>query len=295
MSDFIDKLKHIFKSGDVLTKFIFINVAVFLLINIVSVVFKLFNVHAVDIITFLGVPSGTYLLLHRFWTPLTYMFVHENLWHILFNMAWLYWFGRIFLQYFSGRTLGSLYVLGGLAGAALYIVAFNTIPYYVDMGRGWMIGASAAVMAIVMGTAFYRPDVQLHLLFLGPVKIVYIAVFAFLLDFLSLGSPSNPGGHIAHIGGALLGYLFAVQYKNGHDITAWTGKMIDSFVNLFKPRQPKPKMKVEYTRRESDWDYNRRKHTEQQDIDEILDKLKKSGYNGLSPEEKKKLFDASKK
>jgi len=153
------------------------------------------------------------LLLTRLWTPITYMFVHEGFLHLLFNMLWLYWFGKIFLQYFSGRSLGSLYVLGGLAGALLYIVAFNTIPYYVNMGNGWMIGASAAVMAIVMGTAFYRPDLQLYLFLLGPIKIVYIAIFAFVLDFLSLGNASNPGGHVAHIGGALLGYLFAVQYK----------------------------------------------------------------------------------
>lgn len=295
MSDFIDKLKYWYKTGDVMTKFIFINVAVFLALKIIGVVFTLFNVYGLDAVTFVGVPSNVRMLLHRVWTPFTYMFVHESLWHILFNMLWLYWFGKIFLQYFAGRTLGSLYVLGGLAGAALYVAAFNTIPYYVDMGRGWMIGASAAVMAVVFGAAFYRPDVQLNMLLLGRIKIVYIAVFAFVLDFLSLGSPANPGGHIAHIGGALLGYLFAVQYKKGRDITAWVGKMLDRFANLFKPRPRKSKLKVEYTRSETDWDYNKRRHDENAELDAILDKLKKSGYSGLSSEEKRKLFDASKK
>ena len=193
------------------------------------------------------------------------MFVHEGFLHLLFNMLWLYWFGQIFLQYFTGRSLGSLYLLGGLAGALLYVVAFNTIPYYMDMGRGWLIGASAAVMAIVMGAAFYRPDVQLHLFLLGPVKIVYIALFAFVLDFLSLGNPTNPGGHVAHIGGALLGYLFAVQYKKGKDITRWMSQWIDWFVGLFKPRQKKSKLKVEYTRNETDWDINKRRHSEQEE------------------------------
>lgn len=296
MADFIEQLKIKYKTGDVLVKFLFINIAVFLVLKIVSVFFTLFHVYALDLVTFLGVPAGLRLLLHRFWTPFTYMFVHEGFLHLLFNMLWLYWFGRMFLQYFSGRTLGSLYILGGLAGAILYIIAFNTIPFFVEMGaRSWMIGASAAVMAIVMGAAFYRPDVQLNLLFLGQVKIVYIAIGVFLLDFLSLSSGTNPGGHVAHIGGAIVGYIFATQYKNGRDITAWTAKMVDWLVNLTKPRTKKSKMKVEFRRAESDMDYNYRKHNEQAEIDAILDKLKQSGYSSLSPEEKKRLFDASKR
>lgn len=295
MADFIERLKHRYKTGSVMTRLIFINVFVFIILKIVNVIFTLFNIYAVDLITFLGVPSHIPLLMNRTWTIITYMFVHEGFLHLLFNMLWLYWFGQIFMQYFTGRTLGSLYVLGGLAGALLYVIAFNTIPYYTGMERGWMIGASAAVMAIVMGAAFYRPDVQLNLLFLGPVKIVYIAIFAFVLDFLSLGNPMNPGGHVAHIGGALLGYLFAIQYKKGKDITRWIGGAIDWFVGLFKPRRQAPRMKVKHARHETDWEYNQRKHTEQEEIDAILDKLKQSGYSSLSSEEKRKLFDASKK
>ncbi len=295
MADFIERLKQRYKTGSVMTRLIFINVFVFIILKIVNVIFTLFNIYAVDLITFIGVPSHIPLLLNRIWTPITYMFVHEGFLHLLFNMLWLYWFGQIFMQYFTGRTLGSLYVLGGLAGAMLYVIAFNTIPYYTGMERGWMIGASAAVMAIVMGAAFYRPDVQLNLLFLGPIKIVYIAIFAFILDFISLGNPMNPGGHVAHIGGALLGYFFAIQYKKGKDITRWMSQVIDWFVGLFKPRTHKPKMKVKHARHETDWEYNERKHTEQEEIDVILDKLKQSGYSSLSSEEKRKLFDASKK
>ncbi|RNC64912.1 rhomboid family intramembrane serine protease [Proteiniphilum sp. X52] len=295
MADFIERLKQRYKTGSVMTRLIFINVFVFIILKIVTVIFTLFNIYALDLITFLGVPSHIPLLLDRIWTPVTYMFVHEGFLHLLFNMLWLYWFGQIFMQYFTGRTLGSLYVLGGLAGAILYVIAFNTIPYYTGMERGWMIGASAAVMAIVMGAAFYRPDVQLNLLFVGTVKIVYIAIFAFLLDFLSLGNPMNPGGHVAHIGGALLGYFFAIQYKNGNDITRWMSKVIDWFVGLLKPRRHPSKMKVKHARQETDWEYNKRKHTEQEEIDAILDKLKQSGYSSLSSEEKRKLFDASKK
>ncbi|MGI6073996.1 MAG: rhomboid family intramembrane serine protease [Fermentimonas sp.] len=293
-TNIIDNIKVKYNAGSVLTRLIIINTIAFIMIKVIDVFLVLFNVYAFDIVTFLGVPANISMLLNRFWTIITYMFVHESLLHLFFNMLWLYWFGKIFMEYFTGRTLGSLYIMGGLAGAILYVLAFNTIPYYVDMGRSWMIGASASVMAIVMGVALYRPEVSVNLLFLGQIKIVYIAIFAFILDFLSLSSPTNPGGHVAHIGGAIAGYIFAMQYRNGKDITIWMSKALDWLVGLTK-RKKKSKINVEYVRNESDWDYNKRKHDEQEEIDAILDKLKKSGYNGLTNEEKKKLFDASKR
>lgn len=192
--------------------------------------------------------------------------------------------------------------MGGVCGALTYILAFNTIPYYVNMLNGWkqmqisppLIGASAAVMAIVMGAAFYRPKVRINLLFLGSINIKYIALVIFILDFLALGKDANPGGHLAHIGGGLIGYIFAIQYKKGRDITAWLGKMIDIFTNLFKPVK-KSKLKVTYKRSENNTTQNRQKSNDQEIIDAILDKLKQSGYSSLSADEKKKLFDASKK
>lgn len=295
MAGFMETLKSKYRSGNIVTRLIFINVTVFIVLKIITVIFTLFNLQGMDLIPFLGVPSRLSLLAERIWTPLTYMFIHENFLHLLFNMLWLYWFGKIFLDSFTGRTMGSLYVLGGLAGALLYVLAFNTIPYYTAMDRSWMIGASAAVMTIAMGIAFYRPEVRLNLLFLGQIRIIYIAIFAFLLDFLSLSDPSNPGGHVAHIGGALLGYLFAVRYRKGKDITHWVSRTFDRLFGLFKPRKKRPKMKVRHARNETDWEYNQRKQTEQEEINAILDKLKQTGYSGLSPEEKKRLFDASKK
>lgn len=295
MADIINKLKLRYKHGSVLMRFIYINLAFFVVIKVISLFTTLFNIYSFDLITLLGVPSSLNMLINRIWTLFTYMFVHEQILHILFNMLWLYWFGKIFLQYFTGRVFGSLYVLGGLSGALLYIIAFNYIPYFAAMDRSWMIGASASVMAIVMGAAFYRPEVKLNLLLIGPIKIVYIAIAAFIIDFLSLGNGVNEGGHVAHIGGALIGYLFAMQYKNGKDITAWVGKLIDWFVNLTKPRKKKSKMKVQFKRNETDMEYNERKNNEQATIDDILDKLKSSGYEGLSSDEKRKLFDASKK
>ena len=296
MSNFLDNIKRTFNKGDVLMKFIFINVAVFLAIHAVGVVATLFRLESLDPLPFLAVPSQLNMILIRFWTLLTYMFVHVGFMHILFNMLWLYWFGKIFLSYFNDRTLGSLYVIGGLAGALLYILAFNTIPYYIyESGHGIMIGASASVMAIVMAAAFYRPEVTLNLFLFGRIKIIYIAIAVFVIDFFSLSNGNNPGGHVAHIGGAIAGYLFATQFKKGKDFTLTISRFLDKIANLFKKRKYKGAHKVVYRKPETDYDYNYRKAQESKKIDAILDKLKQSGYDSLSSEEKRQLFNAGKK
>lgn len=295
MSDFIDNIKKRFKSGNVLIKFIYINIGVFIAIQALYVITTLFHLHGLDPLPLIAIPSHLSTLLIRFWTPFTYMFVHVSFMHILFNMLWLYWFGNIFLSYFNERTLGGLYVIGGLAGSFLYIIAFNIIPYYLDYGHGIMIGASASVMSIVMATAFYRPDVTLNLFLFGRVKIIYIALVVFFIDFFSLSNGNNPGGHIAHIGGAIAGYWFASEYKKGRDFTLPISRFLDRIANLFKKRNHKSTHKVVFDRRETDYDYNYRKAEQSKRIDTILDKLKKSGYESLTAEEKRQLFDASEK
>ncbi len=295
MSNFLDDIKRTFNKGNVLMKFIFINVGVFIAIQALYVIVTLFRLESLNPLQFLAVPSQLNTLLIRFWTLFTYMFVHVGFMHILFNMLWLYWFGNIFLTYFNNRTLGGLYVIGGFAGALLYIVAFNTIPYYLDLGHNVMIGASASVMAVVMAAAFYRPDATLNLFLFGRIKIIYIALVVFFIDFLSLGSGENPGGHVAHIGGAIVGYLFAMQYRKGKDFTLPISRFLDSIANLFKKRKHKGAHKVVYKRAETDYEYNYRKTQEAKKIDAILDKLKESGYSSLTSEEKRQLFDASEK
>ena len=150
-------------------------------------------------------------------------------------------------------------------------------------------------MAVVMGAAFYRPETTLNLFLFGRIKIIYIALAVFFIDFLSLSSGDNPGGHVAHIGGAIVGYLFAIQYKKGKDFTLPISRFLDRIANLFKKRKHKGAHKVVYKRAETDYDYNYRKTQESKKIDEILDKLKESGYNSLSSEEKRQLFDAGEK
>lgn len=296
MADFINNIKSMFKNGNILIKFIFINVTVFIVFGVFDVICTLFKISTVDLVSYVGVPASIHGAITHMWTLFTYMFVHANLFHIFFNMLILYWFGKIFLTYFSPKNLGGLYILGGLGGALLYIVTFNTVPYYMDMQGSVMVGASAAVMAIVFASAFYRPQAEVGLLLVGRIKIVYIAVFFFLLDFLALGSPENPGGHMAHIGGAIVGFVFAKQYLKGKDITAWMNKLIDLVVNWFKPRpQKNMKVKINKNKRSSDYEYNEQKNKTVADIDSILDKIKMSGYSSLSKDEKKKLFDASNK
>lgn len=294
MGIYSNNIKPILLRKDILIRLIVINVCVFLLLALLNIA-KLFDIDITDTaVRYIAVPAQIDILLSRFWTVFTYMFVHENFLHILFNMLMLYWFGRIFLSYFSAKNLSSLYILGGLAGAALYILSFNTIPALIRMNDAPMIGASASVMAIIFAVAFYKPNLEIGLLLLGRIKIIYVAIALFALDFIGLGSLSNPGGHIAHIGGAILGYIYAKQYLRGKDITKWLNKIIDLIVNLFKPSLKKP-MKVKYKKRETDYEYNQRTKSESEEIDRILDKIKASGYTSLSSDEKKRLFDASKK
>lgn len=295
MESIFTDLKRTFQQKGILSKLIYVNVGVFILIRLSAVVCALFKEELTPFLQYLEVPSFVPLLLHRPWTLLTYMFTHFDFLHILFNMLWLYWFGKLFLYFFNERQLCGLYIEGGIAGAFLFVLAYNVFPFFEEeVLRSFMMGASASVMAIVFAVSFYRKNYEIGLLFLGKVKLIYLALFTLIIDLLAVTS-SNAGGHIAHIGGALLGILFAYGIRNGWDLTKPVNAVIDLFVNLFRRR---PQMKVTYSnskRPETDYEYNTRKNKEVAEIDTILEKLRRSGYESLSAEEKRKLFDASKK
>lgn len=291
MEDIFTNIKQSFRNGGIPLKLIYINVGIFLTIRIFGVICLLFNIPHISLLDFLELPSSVPDLLCKPWTLITYMFTHYDFFHILFNMLWLYWFGNIFLQFFNARQLGGLYILGGLAGALFFVLTYNTLPYFQTAAAySALIGASASVMAIVFAISFYRKDLEINLLFIGRVKLIYLALATLVIDFIAITS-SNAGGHIAHIGGALLGILYASQMRQGKDLTNPINKIVDWVVNL---RKPKPKMRVTYKRSETDYEYNERIHKQSEEIDRILEKLKRSGYESLSSEEKKKLFDASK-
>ena len=223
------------------------------------------------------------------------MFLHTDFLHLLFNMLWLYWFGRIAMEFFNGRRLAGIYISGGIAGALTYMLAYNLFPYFRNRETvAFLMGASASVMAIVFAVSFYRKDYELQLMFIGRIRLLYLAFFAFIIDFLSITS-DNAGGHIAHIGGALWGMLFAFRIRQGKDLTVYLNRLIDRIVDIRKRRRPRMKVTRGGRRPETDQEYRARKQAESQALDAILDKLKRSGYESLSSEEKKTLFDASKK
>lgn len=291
----LDEIKESFKKGSVLTKLIYVNLAVFVIIKLIQVLFFLFTIGEAGsffIIDWFAVPADITGLLARPWTVFTYMFLHEGFLHILFNILWLYWFGRIFLEYLDENKLLGVYILGGLAGAALYIFSFNIFPAFsqvLPLSRA--LGASAAVLAVVISISVYVPNYTIHLLFLGPVRLKYIAAFMILLDLISIAG-SNAGGHIAHLGGALFGWLFIRQYRKGNDLTKSINKLIKKVSSWFRPGS---KLKVEYKNTSSDYEYKMQKKERQKRIDDILDKISKSGYESLSKEEKELLFRVSNK
>lgn len=296
MATIITDLKNKFKHGDICTRLIFVNVGVFVATLLVGVLLTLFNLRMDNLLQWLELPASLPRLLYQPWSLLTYMFLHAGVLHILFNMLWLYWFGTFFLQLFSARHLRGLYILGGFCGGVLYLLAFNIFPYFRPaVEYSYMLGASASVLAIVAATAYKEPNYPIRLLLFGTVRLKYLALIVIGTDLLFVTS-SNGGGHIAHLGGALAGLWFAASLRKGTDITKWINKVWDGVTGLFEQKPKKPKMKVHYgSNRKQDYDYNARKKAQNDEIDRILEKLKKSGYESLTTEEKKSLFDASKR
>jgi len=289
-------LKGFFKSKNMLSKLIIINVVVWLALMILEVFFDLFNTPARDFfVDWLAVPSSFSKLIFRPWTIFTYMFLHFDFWHILFNMLWLFWFGKIFLEYLNQRQLLATYLFGGLVGAAFYILSFNIFPKFQDAYlQSVALGASASVMAIVVGISYYVPNYKINLMFLGPVKILYIALFSIVLDVLMIRS-ANSGGHLAHLGGAMWGFYYIYMLKKGTDFSTILNKLPRFTFSGGNKSYKKTKFKNVYTneRPVSDEDYNYRKKNEQESIDAILDKISKSGYESLSKAEKELLFKSS--
>ena len=286
----IRKIREFFKTNDALIGIIAINISVFVLYHVVLVFYTLFNIrHIFPLDGWLAVPADIDNLISSPWTVLTYMFFHHGIWHILFNMLWLYWFGKIFRLYFSGWQLVNVYILGGFSGAFFYVLFYNTFPVFAEAKHfSILLGASGGVLAVVLAIACYVPKYTIQLLLIGRVKLITIALITIAIDIISISKNNNAGGHIAHLGGAFLGYMFAVNIQKGKDITAWFGRFCAWFGRFFKP---KPKMKVTYRRPPSDdREYNRVKHEKQQEIDRILDKISIGGYESLTRQEKETLF-----
>jgi len=303
---FKDDFKNAFnKPNNEHTQLIIINVAVFLILAVLKVIGDLSGLESVFVLIYdqFSVPPLFSDFITRPWTIITYSFAHSlsGFIHIFFNMLVFYWFGRLVIEYLGGDKLISIYVLGAISGAALYLLAYNLIPFYTESaGRLYgMVGASAAVTAAVVAAATLMPNYTFFMLFIGPVKIKYIAAFFVVTSFL-WSTGTNAGGNIAHLGGALIGYLFIRQLQKGTDIGAWVIRTMNFFKSFFV-RQPNIKVSYKKTStskkqtKASGSTKSAASSTSQDEIDEILDKISEKGYESLSKEEKQKLFNASKK
>jgi membrane associated rhomboid family serine protease len=275
---------------------IIINVVVFLVLAIVRVVMYASQLPEVFELIHqqFAIPAHIVAFIEKPWTIITYAFVHDltGIFHIFFNMLFFYWFGKLFVEYLGSDKLIAVYFLGAFAGAIAYLMVYNLIPFYQErIPGGGMIGASAAVYAVTVATATLLPDYTFFLLFLGPIRIKYIAGFYILISFLGSVGP-NEGGNVAHLGGALIGFLYIKQLQAGSNWGGWITATIYWIKGLFAPRQ---NVKVSYRK-----DPDLRKPTKsssisQDEIDTILDKISDAGYESLTKEEKEKLFNASKK
>lgn len=286
----VGEIKNTFKEGSVLNRLIYINIGVFLLVKILGVFFYLAG-QPYFLVEWLSVPSSVTQLITKFWTPVTYMFLHVGFIHLLFNVLGLYWFGQLFSYHFEGSKLLSVYLLGGLSGAFLYVIAYNLFPVF-QSTNGLLLGASASVFAVLVAAAFYDPDREIHLFFIGRFSLKYVAAFYVVLSIIGI-SASNPGGNIAHLGGAVWGWFYIYQLRKGKDMGAGLVKFIDKLGEMLKP-----KSKLTVTHKQpprDDYEYNRQKNAEQEEMNHILDKIAKSGYNSLSKKEKELLFKQGKK
>ncbi|MBD2721834.1 rhomboid family protein [Hymenobacter armeniacus] len=244
------------------------------------------------------ISSAFPVLIRHPWTILTYAFTHEEFFHILFNMLNLYWFGQLVREYLGDRRLVSIYILGALAGAAVFLLTYNFVPAFQDGVGTPMVGASAAVTAIIVAGATLLPDYTFMLILIGPVKIKWIAAVVVLISLAGVNG-GNPGGEIAHLGGALLGFVFIKQLQAGRDL----GRPVQAVGNFFSNlTHRQPAMRVSTPRRAEPVAAASASGAKkpapagqplQDEIDTILDKISRSGYESLSKEEKQKLFRAS--
>ncbi len=295
----LDELKNAFNRPDNgLMQIILINIIVWVVVILLRVVLIIGGQEELysTVIGWFMLPASLSDFLMRPWSLVTYFFLHEGVMHILFNMLFLYWFGRIIKEFLGDAKVVNLYVLGGLAGGLFYLLIYNLFPYFADqVAYSRLLGASAGVFAVVVGAATLMPNYTMFLLFIGPVRIKYIALFYIILSIAG-SAGANAGGELAHLGGALLGYLYIRQLQQGNDWGRWVQGFLAFAKGLFKPR---PKVRVSYrsgkggrttTRRSAD---KATPVTSQEEIDAILDKISQSGYESLTKEEKQKLFNAS--
>jgi membrane associated rhomboid family serine protease len=291
-----EELKRIFFGNSIMSRLLLINTAVFIIVSVVGLFLWLLNFKEINpIVLWLAVPADLNRLLTRPWTIFTYMFLHEGLMHLLFNMFMLYFGSTLFTEYLSDKKLLKTYIIGGIVGSLFFIVAYNIFPAFETQKEiAFALGASASVLAIFIAIASYVPNYYVYLMFIGRVKMKYIAIAFVVIDLLSIQS-GNAGGHIAHLGGAFWGFVYGLSLRKGNNLFS----IFDS-VKMPSYGKKAKYAKFETSRKNDDWrpmtdeEYNKRKAESQKEIDRILDKIARSGYASLTKEEKDLLFRSSK-
>lgn len=304
----IDTVKQKWRVSTMLMRLIYVNIAVFLVIRIGAIVCMFAGVSELVWLRWFELPSMPQWLCDTPWTVVTYMFSHFDVLHILFNMLWLYWFGSVFMLTGTQKQVFALYLYGGIGGALLYLLAFNTMPAFAGQAS-LLIGASASVIAIVVATAVIHPEYRMGLLFIGSVSLKWIAIITLGLFMLGL-TGNNAGGHVAHVGGAVVGLIYGLCFKNGRDITKPFNKLIDRMVVAFsggvRIKRPKAKRFTKsHKKQQTETAQKQSQDKRQKDVNAtpedqaalnaILDKIKKSGYSALTADEKRRLFEVSKR
>jgi membrane associated rhomboid family serine protease len=282
----LQEIKDTFnKHNNAIRKIIVVNIAVFLLTAIVNV-FMFFAGIGADAVNpalkHLMLPAHLGTLLMQPWSLLTYMFLHEGFFHILFNMLWLFWLGNLLHEYIGNQKVYEAYFGGGIAGALLFLLCINVFPVFEStITTTYALGASAGVLGVVVAAATLLPNYPIQLLLFGTVRLKYIALVTVVLDVVNI-PVNNAGGHIAHLGGALFGFLYIKYlYQEKH--------LLPTFIrNVFtKKSKLKVHSRTVYVKPEENI------KPSQEEIDRILDKISKSGYDSLSKKEKEQLFKAS--
>ena len=296
-----DRIRYKINTASVTEKLIALNVIVFLFFGILNTIFSLFEIPGfANFYDWFVLPSDPAEFILKPWTIISYSFLHGGIFHLISNMLILYFSGIYFLNFFSPKRLLNYYFLGVIIGGLVFMLSYNLFPAFAG-GKSYLVGASAGVMAVLIGVATQAPNMYVRLLILGNLKFWWIAAALVAIDIIQIPM-GNAGGHLAHLGGAALGYLYTTQLHKGNDIGAWWENLMDGIANLFKKREKKAKMKTVHrtsNKRSRTSSSNSRstsmsKSEKQQKVDAILDKISKSGYESLTKAEKDFLFQAGK-
>lgn len=315
VSSIWEDIKRQYSLGNMVTRLVIINVAVYVAVNLIWIILRITTGWPEgelplyrSILEFFMLSSDWLHNLTHPWVFITSMFLHEGFFHILWNMLFLYWFGRIVGDFLGNHRVLPLYLLGGIVGGLAYFISVNLLPYG-DGNTHFALGASGAVMAFVVAAGFISPDYYMRLLFLGDVKLKYIVAVLVFIDLVGIAGNYNTGGHFAHLGGAFFGWFFVYQLRQGTDWSIPVNNFLDQLRSFFDRlsgvrssrgprvtyRNPNRSKRTSAKPRGKAVSDNEPNSSHQEELDAILDKIKQSGYESLSEKEKEFLFNASKK